>query len=102
MWMVTICIAPEVGVVMAFEQWRQARETLRKVYGDEYPEKFSMAHAFFANMGGIVIREVSLREVETQSHSLGGGMHAGPKGIVSGLGKGPQTLMPTGGSSGYA
>lgn len=88
MWMVIICIAPEVGVVVAFEQWRQARETLRKVNGDEYQEKFSMAEAFFANMGGIVIREVSLQDIETQSHSPRGVLHAEPEGNVSGLGKG--------------
>lgn len=47
-----------------------------------------MPEEFFANMGGIVIREVSLQNIETQSHSPRGAMHAGPEGIVCGLGKG--------------
>jgi hypothetical protein len=47
-----------------------------------------MPEEFFANMGGIVIREVSLQNIETQSHSPRGAMHAEREGIVCGLGKG--------------
>ncbi|KAK3386829.1 hypothetical protein B0H63DRAFT_468447 [Podospora didyma] len=54
-WMVLISIAPEFGVGVAAHEWLEARETLREVNRDD----LSMAHAFYANMGGILCRVIS-------------------------------------------
>lgn len=58
-WMVVIALAPEVGVAAAVEQYINAREDRRTaeeraaLRGGGGP--FSMAHAFYANMGGFAL-----------------------------------------------
>ncbi|KAK3361983.1 hypothetical protein B0T24DRAFT_690596, partial [Lasiosphaeria ovina] len=84
-WMVVICLAPEIGVTLAVKQWQDARGVLKVANGDEYSdkEKLSMVHAFFANMGGFVIRHVPAAETKAQSPESSG---RGPKSDGSGGG----------------
>jgi len=55
-WMAIICVAPEVGVALAVQQWLVAREWLKR--HDMKAPEYTIAHAFYANMGGIVLRTV--------------------------------------------
>ncbi|RYP12482.1 hypothetical protein DL765_007281 [Monosporascus sp. GIB2] len=50
-WMGVISIAPELGVALAVKQWESARKSA-------YRESHTMTHAFYAQMGGIVLRVV--------------------------------------------
>lgn len=64
MWMGIICLAAEVGVALAVKQWLEARKTLKGI--DENSRKLhpplTMAHAFYANMGGIAVLELHAHE----------------------------------------
>ncbi|KAK1758996.1 hypothetical protein QBC47DRAFT_97312 [Echria macrotheca] len=51
MWMLIMCIAPEIGVAVAFTQWKKAREDARE-------HGCSQQFAFLVNMGGLVCRTV--------------------------------------------
>jgi len=57
-WMAVICLAPEVGVGLAARQWTDARKHLRRVNNgrENAVARLSMAHAFYAAMGAVVIR----------------------------------------------
>ncbi|KAK3348666.1 hypothetical protein B0T25DRAFT_457680 [Lasiosphaeria hispida] len=75
-WMGVICLAPEAGVGLAVNQYLAAREARNKANRDMPGDKFTMAHAFYANMGGIAIRRVQPRTTqlgprveEEKSHS---------------------------------
>lgn len=51
--MLTICLAPEIGVAVAVAQWLKVREELSRVNANsESARKFTMTQAFFAKMGG--------------------------------------------------
>jgi hypothetical protein len=50
-WMLTMCMAPEFVVVHAAREFRDARKMMKYA-----GEGFTTAHAFFAAMGGIVLR----------------------------------------------
>lgn len=56
MWMLIICLAPEFAVAAAITQWKEAREQLAEAKRHISTTRFTLAHAFFANMGGIVLR----------------------------------------------
>jgi len=49
-WMILISLAPEVVVALATDQYIRARTDLKELPGDR---KYTMAHAFFARMGGL-------------------------------------------------
>ncbi len=51
MWMGIISIAPELGVAIAVQQWVEATGASKRT-------GCTMAQAFFANMGGLILREV--------------------------------------------
>ncbi|RYP67005.1 hypothetical protein DL771_007501 [Monosporascus sp. 5C6A] len=51
MWMGLISIAPELGVALAVKQWETARASANG-------KPYTMTHAFYAQMGGIVLRVV--------------------------------------------
>ncbi|KAF5571655.1 hypothetical protein FPHYL_240, partial [Fusarium phyllophilum] len=61
-WMTFIALAPEFGVAIAARQYREARRELKEFKQDisnEYARKFTMAHSFYVQMGGVVIFEPS-------------------------------------------
>ncbi|KAH6879412.1 hypothetical protein B0T10DRAFT_609854 [Thelonectria olida] len=65
LWMFVIAIAPELGVSQAVRQWRMAREELdrvtprRKRDPNKFKgQKFTMTHAFYVQMGGILLCEI--------------------------------------------
>lgn len=63
--MAIICIAPEIGVGLAVSQWQQAQKALHqsRTSSEELNDiPFSRAHAFFAEMGGILIRSYEMVE----------------------------------------
>ncbi|KAK3997189.1 hypothetical protein QBC44DRAFT_280780 [Cladorrhinum sp. PSN332] len=63
-WMAIICLAPEVGVALAVSQWQKAQKALHqsvKTSGPKFNDlSFSRSHAFFAEMGGILIRSYEI------------------------------------------
>ncbi|KAK0704297.1 hypothetical protein B0H67DRAFT_521349 [Lasiosphaeris hirsuta] len=63
-WMGVICLAPEAGVGLAVNQYLAAREARDKANRAMPDDKFTMAHAFYANMGGITIRRVQPRTAQ--------------------------------------
>ena len=66
-WMAVICLAPEVGVGVAFSQWQNARNSLHQSRTSENglaDIPFSRTHAFFADMGGIEIRSYEIVEAD--------------------------------------
>jgi len=72
-WMLTICLAPEIGVAVAVAQWLKVREELSRVNANsESARKFTMTQAFFAKMGGIVVRDVLMEDAGEDSGALGG------------------------------
>jgi len=71
LWMVAICIAPEIGVGIAAMQYVKAcrarddaNNAACRGHGHGHDDKFTLAHAFYANMGGIVVRRISLQDVQ--------------------------------------
>jgi len=54
-WMAIIAIAPELGVGLALQQKLRAEKRLREVEGIRNPY-WTMTHAFYADMGGLVLR----------------------------------------------
>jgi hypothetical protein len=66
--MAAAAVAPELVVAMAIQQYFDASKSLQeasKIVGGDF--KFSLAHAFYANMGGLVLKRpgVSIRETDT-------------------------------------
>lgn len=58
LWMAFIALAPEFGVALATKQYIEARRELKeftKALPDEVAQKYTMAHAFYVHMGGVVI-----------------------------------------------
>ncbi|CVK85217.1 uncharacterized protein FPRN_06906 [Fusarium proliferatum] len=58
LWMTFIALAPEFGVAMAAKQYMTARRELKeftKALPDEAAQRYTMAHAFYVQMGGVVI-----------------------------------------------
>ncbi|KAK1751525.1 hypothetical protein QBC47DRAFT_392014 [Echria macrotheca] len=75
-WMLAISVAPEVGVVMAFKQYRRAKRCLSEASelfsGRENP--LTMAHAFALDMGAVWVRDATRREpIPLVSESMSGG-----------------------------
>jgi len=68
--MVIIVIAPEYVVAIAVAQNQTARRALKRVE-DKYGIKYSMTHAFFANMGGFVMRKRKTEAEGTEGHEIG-------------------------------
>ncbi|KAK0614442.1 hypothetical protein B0T14DRAFT_570377 [Immersiella caudata] len=67
-YMVVVCLAPEVVVTMAWEDFLAARYALRSLREDsglppEVTREYSLAHAFFAQMGGFAVRQVTSNAV---------------------------------------
>ncbi|EXA32332.1 hypothetical protein FOVG_16376 [Fusarium oxysporum f. sp. pisi HDV247] len=61
-WMTVIALAPEFGVALAARQYMEARrdlKTFRRHLSSKATQKYTMAHAFYVQMGGIVIYEPS-------------------------------------------
>ncbi|KAK2931765.1 hypothetical protein FoTM2_009281 [Fusarium oxysporum f. sp. vasinfectum] len=61
-WMTVIALAPEFGVALAAKQYMDARRELKeftKALSNEVAQKYTMAHAFYVQMGGIIIYETS-------------------------------------------
>ncbi|KAJ0138408.1 hypothetical protein HZ326_18646 [Fusarium oxysporum f. sp. albedinis] len=63
-WMTVIALGPEFGVALAAKQYMDARQELKeftKALSNEVlvAQKYTMAHAFYVQMGGIVIYETS-------------------------------------------
>ncbi|KAI1063883.1 hypothetical protein LB506_005845 [Fusarium annulatum] len=57
-WMAFIALAPEFGVALAAKQYMDARRELKeftKALPDEAEQKYTMAHAFYVQMGGVVV-----------------------------------------------
>ncbi|KAG4255649.1 hypothetical protein FPRO03_04598 [Fusarium proliferatum] len=57
-WMAFIALAPEFGVALAAKQYMDARRELKeftKALPDEAAQKYTMAHAFYVQMGGVVV-----------------------------------------------
>ncbi|EMT67747.1 hypothetical protein FOC4_g10005856 [Fusarium odoratissimum] len=57
LWMTFIALAPEFGVALAAGQYIEARQDLKKFrqsLSSEAAQKYTMAHAFYVQMGGIV------------------------------------------------
>ncbi|SCN92229.1 unnamed protein product [Fusarium fujikuroi] len=58
LWMTFIALAPEFGVAMAAKQYMTARRELKeftKALPDEAVQRYTMAHAFYVQMGGVVV-----------------------------------------------
>lgn len=56
--MAFIALAPELGVALAAKQYMEARRELKeftKALPDEVAQKYTMAHAFYVQMGGVVV-----------------------------------------------
>jgi len=68
MWMGIISVAPEVGVALSVEQWLEARSV-----SSYAGARCTMSHAFFFNMGGVILREVSVKVVEPKPPAVEGG-----------------------------
>ncbi|KAK0613204.1 hypothetical protein B0T14DRAFT_275320 [Immersiella caudata] len=66
MWMGIISVAPEMGVALSVEQWLEARKASKHFGG-----ACTMSHAFFFNMGGVVLREVT--HIEPKPPAVEGG-----------------------------
>ncbi|KAM5520567.1 hypothetical protein FOXYSP1_14457 [Fusarium oxysporum f. sp. phaseoli] len=61
-WMTVIALAPEFGVALAAKQYMDARRELKeftKALSNEVAQKYTMPHAFYVQMGGIIIYETS-------------------------------------------
>ncbi|KAH6954231.1 hypothetical protein DER45DRAFT_646034 [Fusarium avenaceum] len=61
LWMCCIALAPEIGVSLAVQQHMKARKDLKnanKKRSRELKQEYTMAHAFYVQMGGIVIYDV--------------------------------------------
>ena len=61
-YMAVVCLAPELVVAIAFEDFLAARYALRSLQEDlpiEVTRNYTMAHAFCAQMGGFAIRQLS-------------------------------------------
>lgn len=64
MWMVIIAVAPEVGAALAMQQNLEAKDALKRLHlgeeaaghGHSNSSQWTMAHAFYAGMGGFVLR----------------------------------------------
>ncbi|KAF4948188.1 hypothetical protein FGADI_9816 [Fusarium gaditjirri] len=62
-WMTFIALAPEFGVAVAASQYMEARQDLKRFgrrLSKETAQKYTMAHAFYVQMGGIVIYDHEL------------------------------------------
>ncbi|CZR37733.1 uncharacterized protein FPRO_07076 [Fusarium proliferatum ET1] len=73
LWMTFIALAPEFGVALATRQYMDARRELKeftKALPDEVAQRYTMIHAFYVQMGGIIIYEPST-ESESQSFPTG-------------------------------
>ena len=73
--MALVAVVPELAVSMAIQQREDAKNSLknaREIVGDE--ERFTLAHAFYANMGGLIVkRPEATDEMEVhKEHSAGG------------------------------
>ena len=66
-WMAIICVAPEVGVALAVKQRLLAGRSLKDY--DMEARGYTIAHAFYAHMGGIVLRTVRVPSVATTGPS---------------------------------
>ncbi|KAG5659532.1 hypothetical protein KAF25_002091 [Fusarium avenaceum] len=61
LWMCCIALAPEVGVSIALREYIEAHKDLKKANKrrpKELKQKYTMTHAFYAQMGGIVIYDI--------------------------------------------
>ncbi|RBR10408.1 hypothetical protein FVER53590_25505 [Fusarium verticillioides] len=59
-WMTFIALAPEFGVALAAKQYIDARRELKeftKALSHDVARRYTMAHAFYVQMGGVVICE---------------------------------------------
>jgi len=57
-WMLIIAIAPEIGVMLAVHQYLSARKACKEANGlVQVPGRYSITHAFYADMGGFLLRE---------------------------------------------
>jgi len=84
-WMILICLAPEIGVGIAATQYLRARTARDKANAEAetkgLSERFTMAHAFFANMGGIAVRQVPLQDLQIRGDEAEGAKTTSPLGI---------------------
>jgi len=72
-WMATIIIAPEYGVLIAADHRLSARSTLRNLRARLLPDeasRYTMAHAFCTQMGGIAIRTPEVSQKTTEPEKL--------------------------------
>ncbi|KIL93737.1 hypothetical protein FAVG1_02298 [Fusarium avenaceum] len=61
LWMCGIALAPEIGVSLAVQQHMRARKDLKNANAKrsrELKQEYTMAHAFYVQMGGIIIYDV--------------------------------------------
>ncbi|KAF5618415.1 hypothetical protein F25303_13030 [Fusarium sp. NRRL 25303] len=57
-WMTVIALVPEFGVALAARQYMEARRELKeftKALSPDVAQRYAMAHAFYVQMGGVVI-----------------------------------------------
>jgi len=85
LWMALICFAPEIGVGIAARQYVEAREARdeanAKAKKEGLSERSTLAHAFYANMGGIVVRQVPLQKLQVRGEESGGPNTIPPLGM---------------------
>lgn len=67
-WMVTIAIAPELGVGLAAKQFQEVRENLKR--NQNADEDWTMAHAFYVFMGGVILCELEEKPGETKKNGM--------------------------------
>ncbi|PNP76677.1 hypothetical protein FNYG_10096 [Fusarium nygamai] len=95
-WMMFIALAPEFGVALAAKQYMDARRDLKAFTKDlpnEVAQKYTMTHAFYAQMGGIVIygpspqsstmEQDSATNIQSGNQALGASQESGPAGFGS-------------------
>lgn len=55
-WMLVSIIFPEYLIIISLSDWWLARLDTKKMHGNGYTE-WTMTHAFFANMGGLILEQ---------------------------------------------
>ena len=97
-WMVFTIIFPKVTVGMSQEQWLSAAQSLEDFARMQHPQ-WSMRHAFFADMGGFILRSPDFPPFPVDSQQLAYLVHEGylPYPEVDG-----QTIWDTNKADGFA
>ncbi|KAJ3536376.1 hypothetical protein NM208_g6747 [Fusarium decemcellulare] len=69
-WQLFTIFFPEVTVAIAAEQWESANQSIEKFRDLGYADQWTRAHAFFADMGGILLKAPEFPPFPVDSQQL--------------------------------